>query len=264
MALEINQMIRSEISVEPGFDMDAFRLAVVSAIPRYTAGGIPNVYQISRAMMAIGVTKLGTFNQSYVIAELKSRDGLKQSGALATAAAETEERDELIGFEIGTAILGESADAIRKMVMRALELRDNPAKLRGYGKAVSRNVKTIIRAVEQFGEWFMPQKNASAIEMLIVIKIAGVKDDTQCNALFNEWREHADWTYRDIEDRVRLANKLIAKPPKRAPLAERIANHIFNHEIDKAHELICAEPEIAKDLARQARTQKAARSTCED
>lgn len=34
-------------------------------------------------------------------------------------------------------------------------------------------------------------------------------------------------------------------------LAERIGSHIFNNEIDKAHELICDEPEIAKDLARR-------------
>jgi hypothetical protein len=42
---------------------------------------------------------------------------------------------------------------------------------------------------------------------------------------------------------------------KKATLAERIGKHVFNNDIATAHELICGEPEIARDLERREQEQ---------
>lgn len=234
------------ISVAHGFDTYAFHKAVVAAIPRYgDQWKIPNVHQIARALIACGIKELGPANQAAAIQALVARDRRKQ----AESAPDAIEQAEMIGFEIGLSVMAESADTVRRMVLRALELRDNPAKLRGYGKGIDRNVKSILRAVELYGEWFLPAKNASTVEMLIAIKIASTKDDAQRDEIYRTWRSNAALTYRDVEDMVKVANRK-NKPNQRAPLAERIARHIASHDMHNAYELICAEPEIDGALKR--------------
>ncbi len=154
------------------------------------------------------------------------------------------------GIAIGTRLHQKMTDAWLETAIICFEMADDKEALKEFRVAFGRNPKHIIQAVERFPEIFDPDANPDLWDILAAIHLSKVKDDIQARSFWDLYqRSHS---YDKMKEAVKAAN---GDKPRKDPLAERIGRHIFNHDIDKAHELICDEPEVAADLERRAEMQ---------
>ncbi len=164
-------------------------------------------------------------------------------------------------FDIARDTHSDDADAIRAKALNAYQWREYPEALDILSGEWQRNARGYVKVYKLFRKYFNSEgreyndATPDFLKALIVVcrlpsKLARKFHD---EVLLNDVSLHYVHAVQPLIQKIVDQRK--STKPRKVPLSERIGHHIFNHDIDKAHELICDEPEVAADLERRAEMQ---------